>query len=795
MMMADRPNLRGIHSMRTMTVLMMLCATVCASGGEVTANQWEQIAENAVGPQFSPGLVWSKDVGRFVLFGGRVSHSFKGERPYDVQTFDIAKKGWFNHLPEAARDRGGETGAVKDPGYKSPYFAMKDKAGLVAPNRRRMQLWYKYVVAPWDGHIYMFACGRMLRYDPRTRTWTDLKAKGGPVRPSRSAVLAWAAMCADPVNKEIVLFGGCGLSTRRAGPGTWVYSTEKNEWRKLVSDDEAVRAEVRPPAQPPVRALSPMVYDPATKKIVLFGGDRLDQLYADTWVYDCATRKWEERRPETGPSPRFGHALLYLPKSKKIVLAGGKGYTLNGRYNTTVLPFEMWTYDVAKNTWMMLAPNGKGPRQSSVAAACAAVGPEDRVLMVGAGTKRSRPRGPWNPHSTWLCQLDPTKLDAAATAKHGVPHGTVTRRTKSCDPDWYAKDLPEPDVKAQAKLLAELPPNQWVAMKYKKYPGNRNTGGWSTVTLDTGRDQILHLGGGHSSYFGNDVAIYDIKTGRWSISYAPQFALEYNGGLSGPGPYALNLAPWGNHNYHAYCYDPTSKRLVYLKFTAQLYNPDTKTWSFDEKIKAPFRIIKYTTYALSTPKGVVAWTHTAHQTCSLFRFEDGKKWVKLPLKGDKLPVTVCDGAAAVYDSKRDRLLMVTTLSRKVGVQGQVWSYDFKTGECKKLNPANMSAVKVGRFAREAVYLPKDDLMMLGYRVKIGDKVVTLFYDPAKNEWLAAGQPGSDVISGKRGGGSVGLGLVYDPKRNLTWAVLCDLRPGHVRALRFDRATAKLEVLE
>jgi len=777
--------------MRRQVMLWVVLAASVAGAAEI--NTWEHIAENAVGPQFSPGLVWSSELGRFVFFGGAVSHAFKGERAYDVQTFDIAKKQWFNHLPDAAKDRGGETGSVKDPGYKSPYFAMKDKAGLVAPNRRRMTLWYKYALAPWDGTIYMVACGHTLRYDPRARIWADLKPKTGPVPESRSPVLAWASMCADPVNKELVFFGGCGLGTPRADAGTWVYSTEKNEWRCLFPPVHEKEGEAR--VQPPHRALSPMAYDPATKKIVLFGGDRLDQLYADTWVYDCATRRWEERKPAVSPSPRFGHALLYLPKAKAVLLIGGKGYTLDGRYRTTALPFEMWTYDVAKNEWAMLALKGKGPKQSSVAAAVAAADADDRVLVVGAGTKRRRPRGPWNPHSTWLCQVDSTKLHADATAKRGVKPGTITRRTKSCDPDWFAKDLPEPDVKAQETLLAELPTNQWVAMKYKKWPGNRNVGGWSTTAFDTDRDQILHLGGGHSSYFGNDIAIYDIKTGRWSISYAPQFALEYNGGLSGPGPYALNTAPWGNHNYHAYCYDPTTKRLVYMKFTAQLYNPETRTWSFDEKIKTPFRISKYTTYVVPTPKGVVAWTHVAHQTCGLFRFEGGTKWVKLPLEG-KMPVTVCDGAAAVYDSKRDRLLMVTTTGRAMGVQGQVWSYSFKTGACRKLNPTNMAAVKVGRFAREAVYLPKDGLMMLGYRIKVGDKLLTLFYDPAKNEWLAAEQPGSKFLAGRGGVGcSVGLGLVYDPKRDLVWGVLCDLRPGHLRALRFERTTAKLAPLK
>src|SRR5262249_2540907 len=99
--------------------------------------------------------------------------------------------------------------------------------------------------------------------------------------------------------------------------------------------------------QPPQRALSRMVYDPVTKQIILFGGDRLDHLLADTWVFDCAAQRWQEKRPGRGPSPRGGHALVYLPKSKKVLLFGGYTYTSATEYcaaQYAALPFEMWAY-------------------------------------------------------------------------------------------------------------------------------------------------------------------------------------------------------------------------------------------------------------------------------------------------------------------------------------------------------------------------------------------------------------------------------------------------------------------
>jgi hypothetical protein len=90
--------------------------------------------------------------------------------------------------------------------------------------------------------------------------------------------------------------------------------------------------------------MSPLVFDPVSKKILLFGGDGLDQLRADTWLYDPETRTWEERRPAIGPAPRFGHALLFLPRSKKLLLIGGNGYTSSTSYQAMLyrrLPLEV----------------------------------------------------------------------------------------------------------------------------------------------------------------------------------------------------------------------------------------------------------------------------------------------------------------------------------------------------------------------------------------------------------------------------------------------------------------------
>lgn len=743
-------------------------------------NVWTSIAEGGTGPRVSPALVWSSELKRFVLVSGTISHAHKPPFPYDVLSFNATSRQWENELPPGGEKWGPRVGPVEPPKFKSPYFEIEDVDGHIRPWQRHARMWYHGAVAPWNGNLYTLMCGRTLAYDLDQRRWKNLEPGLAPAPQSRNeqGSLNWSAMCADPVNREILLFGGAGVPTRRGDPGTWVYSTERNEWHNL-----------EPKVQPPLRALAPMVYDPGTRKIILFGGDSLDTLRADTWVYDCVTRTWEERKPAVSPSPRFGHALLHLPRSGKIVMLGGVGYTSSTSYQALLyrpLPFEIWTYDVAGNIWNLVKRYDEGgPTQFLVDASVAAVDEADRVLWYGPDKTGRRA----NSSRTWMCSLDVSMIDEAGTSKFGVTPGTVEHRSESYDPAWYSTDVPPADPAAVAKQYELLPANTWVAIEAPKWPLNRMGGGWSTVAYDTDRQQLLHLGGGHSSYFGNDVAHFDTTTNRFHISGRPQFALDYNYDLTGPGPWAFNGGPWGNHNYHAYAYDPVRKRLVYIRneFT-HVYDPASQVWPADERLEAnPFFGSKYTSYITTTPEGCVVWAFRASPNNPVGVWKlSAKGWVELPTKGESLPRPVTDGSTITFDAKRNRLLLTTTLGEKdVRHSGQVWSCDLKTGDVRKLDPAGREQLVVNRFARESVYLPHSDRVMFGYL--LGGKTRVPFYDIASNAWHTVDLAGSEFISSSGSGSSVDLGLQYDANRNLVWAVLCKLHPGSVRVLRLDES--------
>src|SRR4029079_2037826 len=106
--------------MRTLLVVLSLSLLVSALQA-AEPNQWLKASDNGLGPGFSPAVVWSPELKRFVFFCGAVSHMFTGERPYDVRSCDPADGLWRNDLPKGAENRGSETGNVKDVSFKSPY--------------------------------------------------------------------------------------------------------------------------------------------------------------------------------------------------------------------------------------------------------------------------------------------------------------------------------------------------------------------------------------------------------------------------------------------------------------------------------------------------------------------------------------------------------------------------------------------------------------------------------------------------------------------------------------------------
>jgi hypothetical protein len=172
----------------------------------------------------------------------------------------------------------------------------------------------------------------------RDETWTYDGETWAKAEPATSPPARFeGSMVYDPAIGEIVLFGGIATVEGEtiAANDTWTY-------------DGTTWTELKTAASPlPLEAPS-MAYDPATKKIVLFGGYWSGERQ-DTWTFDG--KNWIQAHPSTSPSGRFGGSMAYDPGTEQMVLFGGNG--LGGVRNDT------WIYN--GTTWTEAKPSVSPP--------------------------------------------------------------------------------------------------------------------------------------------------------------------------------------------------------------------------------------------------------------------------------------------------------------------------------------------------------------------------------------------------------------------------------------------------
>lgn len=745
-----------------MTRLLTLSVCLAWTGITLAAepvNRWTKL-ENAaiVGRRHDVPLAYSPELDRVLVLGGRTNLAdYKQPRSYDVLALDPATGQWENQFP-AGSDWGPKVGPCQAPGWKDEKFQFQDSAGNTRPNWTvygTFSLGQKYGYDSDTKTFYFYAQGKTFRYDPAGREWKNLEPPTNP-EGELGGVLLWSSMCYDQHHKRFVLFGGGNIQTPRGDAGTWSYTPATNRWERLPVD-----------LQPPARANSRLVYDPLSKQVVLFGGDRLNELVADTWTLDVLKNEWRRRTPDRWPSPRGGHAMLWLPQAKKVLLVGGYTYTSAIGYVASMyaaLPADAWTYDVAADRWERLAvPAATGaPEGSSLAPTpkgpsnffwSAAVDTRDTVTLLADGV--------------WQLHVDSAKVDS--TVEVGQASGTTLRRRGPYDPAWFGQDVPAPDPEKLTKELADLPANTWVKRATPKLP--RPNMDWGSAVWAADKDQILRFSGGHSAYSGTAPIVYDVASDRYSIPFAPEFPLEYvysNDQVHGEWSFAGN--PWmTGHTYKATGYDPHSQSLVFAahKFT-YFFDSATGKWTRSTE-QNPFRPNMYVVTLCTTPEGTVLWAdHLAKSGAGLWRLAEGTRtWRELPLEGP-LPGKSADRHGMAYDAKRKRLLFFSSVDKQAG---DVAEYDLASGKARWLEAGGrerMASVS----ARETVYVPELDAVLVGAHVPGADgKTPTNqwpVYDCAKNQWVALEATGDDPV-GKRAFNN-SMGLMYDAKRKLVWAV-------------------------
>lgn len=189
---------------------------------------------------------------------------------------------------------------------------------------------------------------------------------------------AQARMVWDVPNNVGILFGGLGpfdkaTTLQHDSAETWLWNGSR--WLQRF-----------PATVPPARAVHSMIWDTTRNRVVMFGGrqspvdiDKPTVFVNDTWVYE--DENWRQIESAQNPSVRQFAAMAYDRSRDRIVLYGGNvlnedGETFTARFDTWEFDGSQWTeivssstphvakpilgYDAARNETIMVGLNETG---------------------------------------------------------------------------------------------------------------------------------------------------------------------------------------------------------------------------------------------------------------------------------------------------------------------------------------------------------------------------------------------------------------------------------------------------
>jgi hypothetical protein len=818
---------------------------------------WSKVDEGKTGLRQGSVLVHVPELKQMLLVG------LARDAPF-VQAFDPESKRWtayseaqpfksdFNN-PNKQPDFSYQ--AAYDPGSRAVYFLSSGNVLYAFDTVRKT--WKSYPPAPeLDGLAWpALACdplgkrivvvgaekkgnapgwSRTVVYDIPGGKWQRLEPADKEVlQEHRSLVAATEALIDLGGSMRLAWYrdpGGVGSDAERAVlcercaearklPGMAGMNEELDRVLALLKGKKTLEAlhavrqcqrkvEERAEAQYPVpcsRRNSPLVFDPANRVFVLFGGDHQDYLMNDTWVLDLDRKGWRRVRPERCPTPRAGHALVYLPGCGKVALYEGYVQSASTDYAaipwSSITPVQLWLYDVKANRWDLAGswspPEKKdtgdtiapvayfygGEGNNRFAAPALAADPANRLVLAGTDTQKIHWCRWRRPAATWILPLDPARVDEAGAARFGTAANQRLYR-----PGLFRAEFCEVAESAPETGIDRLRANRWV--KLPAAPRNPAHGcrarDWSTSVWDSDRDQILLWGGGHCVRSSSTVLHYSPVSGRVVEGFDADESYGHNSPADGTLAHDSSLLgrPWVSvHNYKHYAYDPRCRLLVSGR--GYLYDPERMDWLRLEKQELPYPFRWGATVLAASRHGAVAWASKQNgEDAGLWLFDRQKGWLDLAPKG-KLFVPWCDTHGMVYDSKRDRMVMSGVGGGYAKTSdGTFLTFDFATKKLELLVPGNADLGKTAGCTREVVYVEHADWILLGHNLRVGDpktgKSYTRVYDCGRNKlFLLDAGPVPDGHE---------AGWMYDARRKLVYSFTTH---GETWALKLDPASAAL----
>lgn len=216
-------------------------------------------------------------------------------------------------------------------------------------------------------------------------TWIWNGANWSMQHPLLSPSPRWGAMMTyDAAHNRIVLYGGRPDSSTGPSIGlseTWLWDFPNKTW--------SLASTVGPP-----RYEGSMIYDPQSRKVILFGGAPGPR--NDTWAWDGVS--WTKLNVTPSPSPRVSAGIAYDATANRVVLFGG-GTVVNppGEQGNSVS--DTWEWD--GTNWTPQTPSRIPPALATPAMAYDPVALQTIMLESSGSANTAMQTWAWD-GSTWF---------------------------------------------------------------------------------------------------------------------------------------------------------------------------------------------------------------------------------------------------------------------------------------------------------------------------------------------------------------------------------------------------------
>lgn len=258
---------------------------------DLAAHRWEQIpAENAGPPASEDHTVIFDPLGhRMIVYGGE-----NGFTTNHTWAFDFETRRWRDITAADAPAREDHTAIYDSRGKRMVIFGGRNNDGK-------------------DDYVNIHEVWA-LDLDPqsaRFEKWQNLTdEERHPLGRSDHAVVY------DSLRNRMVIFGGWDKEKKEPLKDTWAFyfddgSHGRPYWKQIKTKY----------SHPPERRHVTGVYDAVRNCFIVFGGFGDEGYVNDVWALDLKTDIWVNLTP--GPQPRLDHQAVYDPDSKRLLLYGG----------------------------------------------------------------------------------------------------------------------------------------------------------------------------------------------------------------------------------------------------------------------------------------------------------------------------------------------------------------------------------------------------------------------------------------------------------------------------------------